>query len=490
MSTARGRIISRRILNVGRDRTPSLRIDTTKFTAFPYRLSLCHLLHRFGVLLVSFVIGTDESKKGRHHKNCRNIIMRRIPIALSITITLLLLVPAGLGAQEMPDWVKKFVSGEDVALVISRTGNIYYGVGKSKSSQAEADELARQDFARMLNTSIVEEMELRQEEDNDTFRERYDRQLKQKSQATIRGININYRFEDAESGVYYALIYVNKDEFDRRQSEELRREAKRIRDEIAAERQRQELEFEKEKEEQRLKAEKKEQKESLRRECVGLYREYLELAAPVRTVKSATAQNTSMAALKGGVVPLGLGQLYASYALWKLQPFVQGSFRDQLDLNNYEAGVRFQVAEEIGELAQASVALGFLAHGVLEDSLDLFSADQFVEERFFMSPQLVVGFNMPQIIHSYHTISIDSRTFTYAINARPFFSSGGFGEKFEVVAQLDAWMKKAYYFSEKEALLTHFGFRFYQSESMQTLISVENFRAIRFGLEFQLGKEK
>ncbi|MDA3851437.1 MAG: hypothetical protein PF447_09210 [Spirochaetaceae bacterium] len=124
-------------------------------------------------------------------------------------LLLLLVLSMSLGAQN-PSWVDLFTLGKMAE--ISGTDN-YLGVGSSINNQDEADQNAKVDFARNVETRVDSTMEEVYQEEQGEGETTLSMSLEIKTEMSLKGISITERYFNEESQTYYSMIKVNRADY-------------------------------------------------------------------------------------------------------------------------------------------------------------------------------------------------------------------------------------------------------------------------------------
>ena len=124
---------------------------------------------------------------------------------------------------ETPDWVIYYQQGE-----LGRVADFtyYLGIGESAKSQEEADDRARIEFARSVETRVESSLEefYSQQEGNERLNVSMATQVR--TELSLKGIGITATWKESRKGPFYSLIRIEKTlydgELERRLADDLR----------------------------------------------------------------------------------------------------------------------------------------------------------------------------------------------------------------------------------------------------------------------------
>ena len=391
--------------------------------------------------------------------------MKRIAILMAVW-----LVGGGLAWGDEPLWVQEYKQG----IALTGCAECYYGVGMSEESQEVADAKARHEFALMVETKISSVFA-------EVIRER-NRQLDQKTQLNIeqisnislRGIAVTERHQETirrkvgrkreEQVVYYSLIRLSRDEYEKQFSEELQREYQRrqieaaqliktlqLRAETEQARLRQDsLQAEQERQKQRLALEKQQTRsefkerrffqkiESIKRRAEQLYqaevvyRSFLNQPPPYRVLSLRNGEiipRRQMVSVSNSIKPFYFENLSYAVRIW----LIETGFETELVHNKIDQQafyMKLQLLPNTGRLFKTS-----LAFGVQEYASGLRKLRKLEQMKGHYSLFLSGNVSLPTLQYSYGSFYGDARRIALGVNNYALFQH--FGHRLSFLAQLD-----------------------------------------------------
>jgi len=116
---------------------------------------------------------------------------------------------AGLSAQ-VPDWVSLYLRGS----IGEIAGNDYYlGIGVSAQSQEDADQKARVEFARNVETRVESRVQEAYRLNSDDEESSVDMTLDVRTELSLKGIAVSQRYPNESDGMYYSMILISRQEY-------------------------------------------------------------------------------------------------------------------------------------------------------------------------------------------------------------------------------------------------------------------------------------
>lgn len=124
---------------------------------------------------------------------------------------ILIWVFAALGlSAEVPQWIILFQEGR----IGEIAGSDYYlGIGTSAVSQEEADQNARVEFARNVETRVESRVQEVYKSDSGDEESSVDMTLDVQTELSLKGISISQRYQDEQKDLYYSMIRISRLEY-------------------------------------------------------------------------------------------------------------------------------------------------------------------------------------------------------------------------------------------------------------------------------------
>lgn len=280
------------------------------------------------------------------------------------------------GEPVVPEWVESGKVSVDT---------VYWGIGMSKLSQEEADDLARLAFARMVEVKVSSMARQAYQESQESLTESYSFESLVSTDLALRGILVTEQYEE-EDGTFYSLIRYGKHQYHNLVTQEI---AARLQAEIAQTRAalaavealeadslrhkmamdslahaREQAVLDSIQKKLNMEREAVEQAEERIKNLQRKYADFLDLDPYHRLIDVPTAG-----------LPSGYGELLVrwntmnqnfnelkltgSISLLELQ---LGLRMDEFDLDQAELGVRLQILPPRGELYRVSLTLGLVSY--------------------------------------------------------------------------------------------------------------------------------
>lgn len=118
-------------------------------------------------------------------------------------------VLTGLSAQ-VPDWVNLYTKGSLGEIA----GNDYYlGIGISSLSQEDADQNARVEFARNVETRVESRVQEAYRSDSEDEESSVDMTLNVRTELSLKGITVSQRYWNEVEGLFYSMIRISRQEY-------------------------------------------------------------------------------------------------------------------------------------------------------------------------------------------------------------------------------------------------------------------------------------
>ena len=111
----------------------------------------------------------------------------------------------------IPDWVQHKQEGNSIDDALS----YYFGIGVSTESQKEADNLAREEFAKSVEVNVISLYTENIKEHNASYSENIETSTLILTDLSIKGISIQERYFDKEKKMFYSLMKLKKEDYNR-----------------------------------------------------------------------------------------------------------------------------------------------------------------------------------------------------------------------------------------------------------------------------------
>ncbi len=276
------------------------------------------------------------------------------------------------GDQQIPYWVRN--------MKIEDPEECYFGIGISQESRQDADDKARVEFAKTLEVQVDARVQHEIIEKRRKASEAFSMKNTVMSKMILRGIYISERWTDPETGKFFSLIRVNKEDYN-----------KLIEKEIALEAERHEAlnRFEEKKRQEALRHKEsmvkldsaqtaielteKQKKDEMREARKVRQKDHIEYIYRTYGHYNRFQPHTCLADMKNAEIDPGRhtisikgslnrpGFVSASYAMsmFKLLniSFTMGMHEDRLD--RQDATVKFKLLDGIGKIYRVSAAISF-----------------------------------------------------------------------------------------------------------------------------------
>lgn len=392
---------------------------------------------------------------------------------------------------EIPLWVQRTQEG----LSIEDAFSFYFGIGVSNESQEKADIKARDEFAKSVEVKVKSVYK-----ENIKFRgKRYSEKIDISSSAltdiSIRGIAITERFYDGD--IYYSLMKIGKDEYNRNFRNELDKEQERLIAQTQAELNQKQLEFEKEKqsnimkekksresvrhrkEKSRINSEKHLQRKANRKDKLNTYRSFLSEIPPEKIISFRNGELSTEShtlSLHLGISPITIENIYYSFKFWKLE-LATNLIARQNQLERQDIIIKYQILPNIGEFHKISVSFGYLEFLYSISAVD--NVDSLQPE---FSPFLVLNMTLPELFHSYGSLYADSRKVSLGFNSFPTYDN--LGNRLSLLFELNYIRHPGFRNRFNDTFLYQTGLRFKTSDIITTSFTYENHETFIFSTDF------
>lgn len=128
----------------------------------------------------------------------------------SLAILVIFFIALGALWAQAPDWVELYMEGRisEIAGV-----NYYVGVGESSSSMDEADQNARVNFAKAVETNVTSTMEEVYRQEGDMEEATLEATLSVQTDVSLKGITISQQYTDEDQGIFYSMIKILRQDY-------------------------------------------------------------------------------------------------------------------------------------------------------------------------------------------------------------------------------------------------------------------------------------
>ncbi len=369
------------------------------------------------------------------------IVSRPIAFLLLFSVTMLF-------AQTIPYWVKNET--------VRNPDQYYFGIGISQNSKSEADQEAFVQFAQMIELKVQSITETYLKESGDDIEDVIIDQAKIETEVKLKGITVNERFFDEETGIYYSLIQHKRDAYERMVKEQLRKEVEMLREKNIAEekKKREELRHQKEMEQLKVEEEHAKMEEERKREMLEQqkrrrrsererffntqYKAFYEKPPTpfffdFQSAVMSTRRNQFV--LKPSVYPLSFTQ--ANYNLYtKYLGFSLGAYWVDRKLELQDFQIRLQLLNE-----RYGVYPIALAVGIVQYATEISDFDDVDVIQGSISPSLLANISVPQL-YGHAALAVDRRKLSVALQHYPLFDY--FNGKIALILQNDLYFFKSY----------------------------------------------
>ena len=366
--------------------------------------------------------------------------------------------PASSAGLNKPDWVWYYQQGEIGKIAPDR--HSYFGVGASTESQAGADTAARLEFALNVETRVESRYrEAALVKDN---KEEYTLELSTKvlTDMSLQGVRITQIWKDQETGTYYSLILMSREEYtallERNIQEELALQQTRLAKERAdleahAERQRlTALETQSRQEQEALRlAEEKRQRELLEQRAEtrrDKYRRFLETVPQAQLIGFRNGQLSPyfqryrvVTGLSPGITPYSGKDLIQQFSLgYTFFQFLEISADSHFlgdgtafDWTAQEIGLKIRVLNGAGDIIR--ISLGGGGKMIFMNPLSELKGDAEGEELSTFFGSVVVS--LPMLLSSHLSLYAGADRIAGGIIMHPLFSL--LGDAFGLIGEVN-----------------------------------------------------
>lgn len=400
-----------------------------------------------------------------------------------------------LAAASTPDWVLEY---KQYGALKTGLKNCYFGVGVSNYNQSEADDQARVNFQKMVQVWVQSESRTIRIDTGGTITHE---ELEQSSlvitREMMRGISVTGSYHDPDQDTYYALIRIDKDEFQRLRQEELKR---------AWEREKAELEATHRHEEELTTERLRHQHESARndsirhvqqREKKARRRVWLQNLAKSEAEFIQTIPTNHLITLRNGVIrdqtnefmtKIGINPVSFEYFHYALTPFNIENYNLEFILkvgaqnnkiDDQELAVRFQLLpyQKSGQVFRLAVAFGITEYSHKLGNLP----STLLKMQTEWSPLLAANLCLP-MVHTHLSVAGDSRRTSLGLDYLVWWDN--WRDVVSLIAQLDLIYNPDWRNQYGDPLLLQGGIMFRPGMLMNAALTYENHDTFMFTVKF------
>jgi hypothetical protein len=374
----------------------------------------------------------------------------------------------------------------------------YYGIGVSDSSQMEADDKARLEFARNIRTEVTISSVYQMEENPEEAESRtYFLQNQQTvTDICLQGVQIKERYQ--EGSKFYSLLIYSKDEYNQLVKDEIQREldlqkAKNLADETKFEEQirhQEETEQLKMQEKESLlrqlqerikfKEERMRAKMEMREKLLLIYGEFLKEKPPTRLVdlrNGETVANHIELSAGMGINPWSVEWSSITMGMWLLEFSAKCDFRDE-EVSGQEGYVKVQLLPQKGVIYKTSLAFGYVEYSfdLPEENLEGFEPET--------SPLIAGNITLPNCLYTYFSFYIDARKYSLGLSNYALYEH--FGNALSLFLEVDFIKDDDYSNKFGDKTLFQPGIRFQASSNLIGYFTYEEHYKFMFTLDWLL----
>ncbi|MBU0560706.1 MAG: LPP20 family lipoprotein [Bacteroidetes bacterium] len=343
-------------------------------------------------------------------------------------------------AQNKPDWVINYQSGSQIA----DYEKYYSGLGFSKSDQETADKLAYNDFANSIQVEVKSRFENITTEKDAVVFEETELSRKQSSEIILRGINITARFYDEEKEIYYSLIKILKEDYDKLFKEELLREIARREIQLSELKKSNILSTEfmeedrKQKEILLLEIEQKNNILELENKIRKMKHEkFLNVTTPERIIDVLSGEQyyASQLIAKVGISPLSIDKLGFGIAFWGIKLINEFDLLNN-KIDRQTAYFYFPIFQEAGGINHYAISVGageYLTK--LEQNLKGLSKRHLEKLKPSFFPFIASNLKMPEFYNTIISAYLDTRKVSFGAMNYAFINT--YSDKISFILQFD-----------------------------------------------------
>jgi hypothetical protein len=367
-------------------------------------------------------------------------------------------------AQEMPDWAKN--------RKIDNPNRYYFGIGISTESQKAADDDARKEFAKMVESQVESFAKQEIKEKNYKVDEKFESKSSVESKVSLQGVYIEDRYYDKNDGKYYSLIKFARDDYHKHVKKELANALKRLEAEYDANLKKEQLAMRNEREMNRLNEEKKAEelrkkqaKEARKQKLIDIWtREranFIKMQPYHRLINMENAEiagNNKFrqeASVRGGFYPINF--TYFKYtAYYQVLALSAGLHSRSDSLFLQDAAVKFRLLNGQGKIFKTSVALGI---GGFTDAPFRFNhfSDDLDSINYTYNISGFANIHIPSI-HTVVNFMADFRKVSLGFQHYPLFRQ--MENKLAFIAEVDYTWEESWRNRHKDALVFSPGIQF------------------------------
>ncbi|MBI9105017.1 MAG: hypothetical protein JEY99_21555 [Spirochaetales bacterium] len=394
------------------------------------------------------------------------------------------------GPNGEPDWVGFFKSGEIGR--IAEGYDSFFGVGRSRRNQADADSHARVEFAQNVETRVDSSYEELAEISGSREKLSLNISTEIKTNMSLKGVSITSIWYDKEGKTYYSLIRIPRNEYAALLEQNIREELAMQKTRLAQERARVEAEAEEQRladleerhrqEEEARTLEEKRRRQALREQRKSVYRQkfarFMERTPQPQMIGFRNGQLASTfqrygisTGISPGISPWEGSQLLQrisfGYTILKfLEVYGVSSFQqwdDSFGWASQELGAKIRLLNNAGDVTRISLGAGGNV-----SFYDIFDENE-MGATFFASGVI----SMPYILYSDLSFYLGLDKVALGLTTYPLF--GIFGDALGLIGEanylIDERLRQEAY---DDGFLFQGGLRFKTGKRLATTLSYED----------------
>lgn len=378
---------------------------------------------------------------------------------------MLLLIGCLYSQATKPAWVEYYEKGEIGK--IDDSNSKYYGVGISKVSQAEADDLARTNFAKMVNSVVKSQFERKIEEAGNNYSDKTNVSNEILTDISLKGISITNTYFNPTLSTYYSLIIIDKDEYVKNMNEEVNREIISREEKLKIAKKEREI-AEEESNEARI-------RKSIR---IKEYGEFLNIKLPQHIVTTETADLKPgfELSVNSGISPLSVENAKIGFCAGVFEISAQSYFSES-KFAKQEFSARLELLKNEGEFYKTSVTIGLSNY-----QKDYLYTD-IGKVKGYTTPFVTATMFLPELFQSIVTANFDLRRYSIGFNNYSLFTN--FKDKLALVFELNYLPDVFYRNKYGDKLIANVGIRFKANENFESGLFYENNQMLALVLNFK-----
>ena len=339
--------------------------------------------------------------------------MKKISVLMVI-----LFISISLFANDKPNWFSDY----------QKTGSIknqeeyYWGIGSSKKSKKDADNIALSNFGMCIETKVKSVMNSYLKEKNGKVTDSISQEIKITSDIGLKGISITGRHYDGKT--YFSLIQYKKSEYNKILKAEIKRDLerqqmeldKKIEENKLAEKEKQEK-IRNDSEKQKLDESVSKMKEKFMMQIRNKYPDFFNSKPPYKTISFRNGElipYKTQLNIKTGLFPISFEEIFLAYKVWLFEFSLTSSFYEN-KYNQQEVQIKYQILPYSGKFYKFSATFGFTAY-----KSQLIKSDFFDSEILF-TPFIAGNVTLPNLNFSYLSAYADLAKTGIAINNYVFY---------------------------------------------------------------------